>query len=185
MAIGDLPMTLRVDGKDYEINSDYRDILDIFEMLSLPSLSNTAKVLNMIDGIFYPNNPKNKKEAQEKAVWFMDIGGACGLQEKQGSNKKTIDYKQDEQILFSAVNAVVGYDVRSLDYMHWWTFYGICQSISPESLMAHITNIRHKKNKGIKLEKYEERFYSDNRHLIDFKIDEEEYNHVMKFLRGE
>ena len=182
--IGLLPMALEVDGVEYEINTDYRDVLDLFEMLNDPSTGATAKILNMIDGLFYPNCPSDTAEAQKKAAWFLDVGG---VSEADGGAKKpkVIDYKQDEQFIFAAVNALVGYDVRSLDYMHWWTFYGLCQSISQDSLIMHIMNIRGKMAKCEKLEKHERKFYNENKYMIDLRRDDAARDIIMQALRGE
>ncbi len=191
--IGALPKSLVVDGIEYPINSDFRAALLILEAYGDPSLSAFNKQLTMLEVIYTPmptednpdpepNIPPNTEEAQRQACWFLDVG--LDKRKKSIEDVRTIDYKQDEQLIFSAVNAVYTRDVREEAYMHWWTFYGLCQAIDSESMIANIANIRFKKAKGQKLEKYEQMFYKENRHLIDFVTSEDDYEAMVRQLRG-
>ena len=180
--IGLLPTTLEVDGVEHRINSDFRVALLIFEAYGDPELSPVNKQLAMLEMLYIDGIPANTDEAQRQAVWFLDIGIDSKFKKKD--DVRTMDYAQDEQLLFSAVNAVATKDVRAEEYLHWWTFYGLCQAISPESLIAHISNIRQKRGKGEKLEKHEQKFYAENRHLIDFRTSDDDYDAMVRKLRG-
>ena len=79
-----------------------------------------------------------------------------------------MDWEQDESIIFSAINKVAGCETREKEYIHWWTFLGYFSEIG-EGLFSTVINIRQKKNKGKKLEKYEQEFYRSNKQLIDLK----------------
>ena len=50
--------------------------------------------------------------------------------------------------------------------MHWWTFCGLFDEIG-EGMFASVVNIRNKKAKHKKLEKYEQEMYKDYKHIID------------------
>jgi len=182
--IGNLPKTLTVNGEDVPINSDYRAALVIFEALNDDKLSASNKSLTMLEILYAFNIPKDTNEAIKQAIWFLDIGDSVKNKAPEPAGK-TIDYKQDEQLLFAAVNAVAGHDVREDEYMHWWTFYGWCQSISPESTISHIAHIRAKRSKGEKLEKHEQKYYYENRYLIDLQSDVLNYEEMVRALRGE
>jgi len=190
--IGALPKALTIDGVDYPINSDYRAALLIMEAFGDSSMSQLNRQFTMLEILFTPiatddnpdpkpNIPPNTNEAIRMALWFLDVGMD---QKKKDPSTKTMDYVQDEQLIFSAVNAVYSRDVREESYMHWWTFYGLCQAINPESMIANIANIRYKRAKGQKLEKYEQEFYRENRHLIDFRTSDDEYERMVRELRG-
>jgi len=73
--------------------------------------------------------------------------------------------------------------------MHWWTFLGYFNEIG-ECLLSTVINIRQKKNKGKKLEKYEQEFYRANKSLIDIKTrytpeEQAEKERLLKLLNGE
>ena len=182
--IGSLPKFLTVGGEDYEINSDFRAALAIFEAFNDNELSAFNKALTMLEVLYDFDIPADTQEAQRQAVWFLDVGRQNAAK-GDGSAPKTLDWAQDEQLIFAAVNAVTGYDVRETEYMHWWTFYGYAQSIAPDSLISHICGIRDKLARGTKLEKHEQRFYRENSHLVDFQADSDEIDDLMRALRGD
>lgn len=41
-----------------------------------------------------------------------------------------MDWEQDSPIIAPAVNKNIGKDIRSLEYMHWWTFLGAYMEIA-------------------------------------------------------
>ena len=162
--IGRLPTTLIIDEKEYKIRSDYRIALTIFEALEDVELNEKDKMRVMLE-LLYEEFPINIEEALKKASWFLDGGKQY---EEFNKTKKVMDWQQDESIIFSAVNKVAGYETREKEYIHWWTFLGYFSEIG-EGLFSTVINIRQKKNKGKKLEKYEQEFYRNNKQLIDLK----------------
>jgi hypothetical protein len=167
--IGCLPKQLNINGVDRAIWSDFRTALLIFQACADPELDDQEKAMCMIECLFQePDSipPEDMQEANEKASWFLE-GGAIHEDEKQYV-KKIMDWEQDEQIIFSAVNKVAGRETRDVEYLHWWTFLGYMKEIG-EGLFTTVTSIRKKQNSGKKLEKYEQDFYRENKALIDLK----------------
>jgi hypothetical protein len=166
--IGQLPKKLNIGGKDRAIRSDFRVAILIFQAFNDTELTDQEKAIVMIkclyedfDHILY----EEYQEAAEKAVWYLDGGNT---DDKKPLAKKVMDWEQDEQMIFSAVNKVAGYETRAIKYLHWWTFLGLFNEIG-EGILSTVINIRHKKNRGRKLEKHEQEFYRENKQLIDLK----------------
>lgn len=180
--LGTLPKTLCVDGVDRPINSDYRAALAIFDACNARELSPLNKMMSILEIVYDFDIPENTEEALQQAMWFLDVGSAAGKHD--GATPRTLDYRHDEQLLFSAVNAVASHDVREDEYMHWWTFYGLCQAISSDSFISHIVGVRHKLAMGKRLEKHEQEFYRSNKSLIDLQANEEDYWEMVKQLGG-
>lgn len=87
---------------------------------------------------------------------------------------RTIDWRHDEQIIFPAVSKTMSIaDVRSLPYLHWWSFLGCFGKIG-EGLFSTVLSIRRKKSKGKKLEKYEQEFFKQNKDLVVLRTAEEQ-----------
>ena len=191
--IGLLPKSLVIDGIEYDIDSDYRTALLIMQMYNDRALSVLNAQMTMLNILFttIPEGesepvtiiPENISEAIKQAMWFLNIGDNDN---NIKLTKRTIDYKKDEQLIFSAVNAVYTKDVRSERYMHWWTFYGLCQAIDGESLISYIISIRNKLFNGKKLEKHENEFYKQNKDLIIIKGEdtEESIDDIIMTLRS-
>lgn len=168
--IGRLPRSLRVNDKEYPIRTDYRDILVIFLAYVDPELSDQEKTMVLLNCLY--EDPQSIPEADwaeaaKQGVWFLD-GGPYVQPGQTVTAKRVMDWEQDEQMIFSAVNKVAGYEVRTMEYLHWWTFLGYFNEIG-EGLFSTVVAIRDKQNRGKPLEKYEKEFYQKNKALIDLK----------------
>lgn len=162
--LGSLPTSLEINGKEYQIRSDYRNILRIIEALSDDELSDNDKVYVVLYRMikdFDRLDGKDYAEAYEKVCQFIE----CHNRSDEKKNPQLINWEKDEQMIFPAINAVAGFEVRSVEYMHWWTFLGYFENIDNESLWGFVLSIRQKRAKGKKLEKYEKEFVNNNRDL--------------------
>lgn len=168
-----LPQALEVDGEWYDIDSDFRTALLIMQMYNdraLSIYSQHATMLNILftvldeEGKPVTKIPKNTEQATIEAIKFLNIGQE-DTQNDIGE-PKVLDYEKDAQLLFSEVNAVWKREVRLEPYMHWWTFYGLCQKIDSEGFLAYIIQLRTKIAKKEKLSKEEKEFIKENEHII-------------------
>lgn len=170
--IGELPETLTVGGAEYPIRTDYRNVLQVFEAFQDAELTQEEKWIVAIylmfedfscadDVLQSAQDGFNLEEAIQQISWFI----SAGQPEKQVLEKPTYNWKQDEQIIFSAVNKVAGKETRELEYLHWWTFLGYFNEVG-EGLFRDVVRIRHKLNKWKKLDKDEKEFLSHNKELV-------------------
>lgn len=174
--IGELPKSLWIDDKEYPIAWDYFTAMNILTMFTDKwdcDNENEGKIYACLynlygeykDGKWVANIPDNLEEAYKKAVWFLDGGNSVKLKK---TNTKSIDFEQDESMIFSAVNIVAGKEVREDKTTHWWTFLGYLQNIPSETMLSTILNLRHKKSKG-KMDKYDKELYREYKNLVDIK----------------
>lgn len=166
--IGELPTSLEIGGKQYKIRSDYRVILNICQAFNDPDLTKKEKCYVCIKCLYedYARIPRAYiQEAVEKAYWFV---GGGDIPQGDVQQAKTLDWEQDESIIFPAVSKVAGYEVRSVPYLHWWVFIGLFNEIG-EGLFSEVISIRTKLRKGKPLEKYEREFYKNHRKMIDLQ----------------
>lgn len=171
-----LPTSLDVGGKEYKIRTDFRAIIDILIAMNDPDIleeCNTEdeerqeKILTMLQILYvdFENIPVSDwQEAADKAVEFIDMG----IKDDGQKRPHTMDWEQDAPLIVPSINRVIGKEIREVKYMHWWTFLGAYMEIG-ESLFSHVVDIRQKKAKGKKLEKWEREFYRENKALIDLK----------------
>lgn len=170
--IGSLPEALTVGGAEYPIRTDYRNVLQVFEAFQDPELTQEEKWIVAIyllfedftcadDVLQVVQDGFDIAEAQKQILWFI----SAGQPEKSIVELPVYSWSQDEQIIFSAVNKVAGKETRELEYLHWWTFLGYFNEVG-EGTFSFIVGIRHKLNKGKKLEKHEKEFLAHNRELV-------------------
>lgn len=182
--IGQLPQTLEVCNKHYAIRSDFRDILKIISAYNDKDLSDQEKVFVCLRRIYkdldaVPKNKDTYAEAFKAATEFME----CRLSSDKPS-PKVVNWEKDEQLIFPAINKVAGMEVRSVDYLHWWTFLGYFQAIDRDDLWGVVLTIRQKKAKGKKLEKHEKEFLAANRELcsMEFKAERQTPEDAMQAI---
>ena len=169
MTAYELPTSLNISGVDFSIRTDFRAIIDILIAMNDPELDEQAKAVVMLQILFedWQNiPPEHLSEACQKACEFID----CGQKDENPNKPKSrlIDWEQDGGMIIPAVNKVIHSEVRAVPYMHWWTFFGYFMEVG-ESLFSTVLGIRSKKVHGERLDKWEKKFYCDNKDIIDIK----------------
>lgn len=167
MSAWELPAYLCIGGENWNIRTDFRAILDILKYFNDPEYEDDEKWEICLDILYedFGNMPHAlKQEAAEKAIDFIDMG----IKDDGKCKPRIMDWEQDAAVIIPSVNRVIGKETRSLEYMHWWTFMGAYMEIG-EGLFSEILNIRQKKAKNKKLEKWEQEFYRENKELVDLK----------------
>ena len=167
MQFWDLPTKADINGSAYEIRSDFRAVLDVLEVLQDAELTDAERgALAM--RIFYVDFDEMKPADYEEAAHFLMQFVAGGELTAKQPKAKLADWVDDFPIYINPVNRVLGFEARSADYLHWWTFLGAYCEIG-DCYFAQIVAIRKKKREGKKLEKWERDFYNANRDKIDIK----------------
>lgn len=173
----DLPTSMEIGGTEYEIRTDYRAVIDIMAALSDPDLTDQERAQAVLSIFYFSPDwtqipPEYMREAIEKILWFIN----CGEQKSGKKKPPLMSWEQDFPYIAAPVNKIIGTDIRGIQYdpktnkggLHFWTFISAYYEIG-DCLFAQIVNIRSKKAKGKKLDKSEQQFYRENRHLVDMK----------------
>lgn len=170
--IYDLPTSVEFGGREWEINTDFRDILTILTAFEDENLTDSEKGYVCLYNMYpdFESIPQDQiQAAYDAAIEFIDHGHP----DDKKPSKKTMDWTQDAPLIFPAVNHVAGYEVRSADYIHWWTFMGFFMEIK-DSTYSTVLSLRQKKANGKKLEKYEQEYWKNNRAICEIKRRETE-----------
>ena len=162
----DLPTSLEFGGRKWAINSDFRDVLRTLAAFEDPNLTDGEKVFVCLHNT-YPaldDIPAGDLQAAfDAAVGFIDCG-----RRRDGPGPRTMDWAQDAPMIFPAVNRVAGFEVRSADYIHWWTFVGYFMEIR-DSAYATVLGLRGKRARGKKLAQDEQEFWRHNRGICELR----------------
>ena len=158
----DLPIAVAIDGHQFKIrdNCDYRIVLRCINALNDVDLSEDQRVQCALV-IFYKDYDKIEDVHTAVNEMFRIIG--YGELENEGQQKPPLmDWEKDFRQIAPPISRILGYDVRTPGkYTHWWTFVGGYMEIG-ECTFATIVSIRAKKQKGKKLDKWEEEFYREH-----------------------
>ena len=168
----EIPTTIVIDDKEFPIRckGDFRMILDCFSCLNDFELTDQERVFGALI-IFYEDfndiedffslDRELINQLVEKMYSFME----CEENPMHPMPYKTLDWDNDSQIICSAVNKVAHTEVRSIEYLHWWTFIGYFSEVG-ESVLSTVVTIRNKIKQNKQLEKYEKEFKARNPHYF-------------------
>lgn len=164
MSLWDLPTSADIGGVSYSINADFRDILDIFRYLNDPDRPEYLR-WRIAVALFYEGDipQEHLQEAMDYLADFISCGEMDG---KPGP--KLLDWDQDAQIIVADVNKVAATEIRSLPFLHWWTFVAYFNAIG-EGQLSTVVSIRDKLRRGKPLEKWEKDYYRKNKERVDLK----------------
>lgn len=162
----ELPTTINLSNKEFKIRTDYRAILDILIALADPNYEEDEKALILIQILYIKwREVEDYDEAVEKGFEFINMGQT----ESNTGGLKLMDWSQDSDLIVAPINNIIGTEVRSLEYMHWYTFLSAYMSIG-RSVFSEVVAIREKLKKGQKLDKDDKEFYKHNKEIIDLKV---------------
>lgn len=163
-----LPKSIEIDGVQCEIKSDFRDVLYLFEILQDPDLLPQEAVILACENFYTDKTYERDLKTAISSMFEFIAGGDSNDDSKSGGNKdKLYDWDKDFNIIIAPINRILGYDVRGVDYLHWWTFMSAFMEIG-ECTFSTYVNIRKKLLKGQKLEKYEQKIYKE--HINEIKL---------------
>ena len=162
-----LPESVTIGGKEYHINADFRDILDIIACMS--DVEQDIRIrLYVALALFYDDFDEMPESSYEEAAQGLYDFIRCDEEEQGPPPPKTIDWEQDRSMIISEVNKVAGCEIRALPFCHWWTFIAWFNAIG-EGQLSTVVSIREKLRKRKRLDKWERDFYKQNRGKINFK----------------
>ena len=158
-----LPRKAVIEGREYPHVTDFRDILGIIGILNGPGHPGFRWLKAL--AAFFPGEVPPVPQGTRYLADFLSCGqpGASGV--------KLMDWQVDAPEILSGVNAAAGTEVRSLPYLHWWSFLSYFHSIG-EGRLSQLVAIRYKLSRGQKLENYEQEFYRQNKDKIRLRTPE-------------
>ncbi len=168
-----LPSTVTVAGREVPVRTDFRVILEIFVMLSDPTLSDADKTEALLR-MFYEERPADTAAAIAAFRDFADPSPSSG------GGPSLVCWQQDFPLLVGPVNHVLGAECRSMPHLHWHSFLAAYMEIPPDSVFAQTLRIREKLARGVKLDKAERDFFRRNPgivHVAPALTNEEVSNH--------
>lgn len=169
----ELPTSLEVAGRAYDIDSDFRTVLRVLAAYGDPELNESEKQFVCLANIYIDLDAipaAHLQEAYEAAVRFIDNG-----QEHEENGPRAMDWEQDAPLIFPAVNNVARFEVRSVEYLHWFTFLGYFMEIK-DGVFSTVLRLRQKRSKNQKLDKAESEFWTSNQKIcvLERKLTAEE-----------
>lgn len=185
-----LPTKFEIDGKEYEINYDFRTSILFCLLMNDPELTEEEKISQGLR-LYYPIIPSNIEEAYKKILFFYGRGKEENNKKvKQGkrifkrNTKKAYDFEADSDLIFSAF--MTQYNINlNRENLHWWEFMALFNSLKDDTEIVKIMNYRTIDLTSIE-DKKERKMYSDLQkyYSLEDRISKEE-EELLKKKRAE
>ena len=137
-----LPQSVKIEGVEYDINSDFRASMLFGLMMSDNDLDDKQKIIKAIE-LYYPIIPSDINMAVEKILWFYRCGKDTKTSGGSGKVKSTqiYDFDFDDGYIYSAFLDQYGIDLQDAD-LHWWKFKAMFKSLKEDNEIVKIMGYR-------------------------------------------
>lgn len=159
-----LPTKIEVNGHIYDINYDYRTIINIILALEDDELTDEEKIYVMIKNLYKDEIPEiDMEEACNKAIKFIDCGKDYSRNKIQ---TRIYSFNKDANYIFTGINSTHHIDIDEKPNLHWWKFMDFFMDMSNECMFGELIYYRTRKSEG-KLTKEEKEQYEKIKDLIE------------------
>lgn len=140
-----LPHSLTIDGREYEIDGDFRTCLRIILAYESNDLTPQEKQIVLLANLFI-DQPADLQQALQQAKWFLD-GGKDG--EGDASAPRVYSFTKDADRIFAAFKQVHGIDLDVSD-LHWWKFLALFQAViaDQDNAFGSLVTLRYRVKTG-------------------------------------
>lgn len=176
LLIDALPNSVKIDNREYEINSCFRTSI-LFELLMLDrTVSDEEKIMTALE-LYYSEVPHDIGQAIERMLWFYrggqeEITGPSEAGKNKISKKPIYSYEHDADYIFSAFLDQYGMDLNEIDFLHWWKFKAMFKSLKEDNEIVKIMGIRAMDTS--KLSKEQKEYYNKMKKIYQIPISKEE-----------
>lgn len=143
--IDTLPETVMVGGQEYEIRTDFR-ISVMFELLMQDESLNNRKRIEKALVLYYPEIPRDYEEAVEALLWFYRCGREDNPQKQKIAARKgktrVYSFDYDDDYIYAAFMTQYGIDLQDVEYLHWWKFRAMFNSLTNQNEFVKIMEYR-------------------------------------------
>ena len=156
-----LPETVRIHGKEYPIQCDFRIGIKLDGILR-SELEEQEKIKRMLVLYFKENIPPDIPAAIDKIIWFYRCGELLDNEDEEKKKRRYIRRKskdpacvltQDAPYVYAAFMDQYGIDLTSVTFMHWWKFMALFESLGDETKMSKIMYYRQASTSGMSKER--------------------------------
>lgn len=138
-----VPTTVKIEGEDYKINSDFRTSI-LFELLMQDSSIRKEEKIFIALELYYPEMPPNINDSVEQILWFYRCGKDIMESKGVGKGKSTqiYSFEHDDEYIYSAFLNQYGVDLQDIGYLHWWKFKAMFKALKEDNEIVKIMGYR-------------------------------------------
>jgi hypothetical protein len=142
----ELPTSVDISDKEYQINADFRTCLKIIMAFEDNELTPQEKHQVLLSN-FYPTVPANTQEAIAQAQWFLNGDKSENEDKNEESPVRVYSFSKDANFIFAAFRQTHGIDLQKED-LHWWTFLALFMDLGQDTTFCQLVGLRKRLKSG-------------------------------------
>ena len=158
------PKYVKVDGKLYKINTDFRVALECNDIAEDASIGNLERAMAIIYKLFGEEglNCENQNKLFELGMEYLLLGKDKNSLKNEPHDKYELDFNKCIGLIKASFKFDYKYDPYELEYLHWYDFYNDLESLSTSEfgnccILNRVTSILNQEPKEIKDNKARQR----------------------------
>lgn len=141
-----MPSAVEIDGREYPINTDFRQCLKVILAFEDDQLTGYEKQMVMLKNLF-TEIPEDIKEAAYLANKFLN-GGKDEKENQEEMPLRLYSFSKDANFIFSAFKQTHNIDLTT-EPLHWWKFLALFMDLGSDTTFCNLINLRKKIKTGI------------------------------------
>ena len=179
------PKSVWIAGAEVPIQSDFRTSIR-YELMMQDRSTPSAELLIAALELYYDCVPEPLEEAVEQMEWFYLCGKDAPSPRRGGARagQAVYSFEHDDARIYAAFLTQYQIDLQSVPYMHWWTFKGLFDNLSPETTFVKIMQYRSAEISP-KMSDEQKKFYRDMKRLYALplpKAEQQKLNDIEEAL---
>lgn len=132
-----------IDGRP--IYPDFRNMIRFEQLLQDDTLPPHIKLMCSLQQLF-ERVPEDLDYAVQKLLWFYNCGkspkDAAGGRAGMRPPERAYDFDKDAPLIYASFVAAYGMHLTEVDYLHWWEFTALLQSLPDTTPMGRVMYLR-------------------------------------------
>ncbi len=163
-----LPTKIKVNENIYDINYDYKTILNIILAFEDEDLLYEEQLYVLIHALYKQEIPQEDiEEAIIKGIKFIDCGEER-KEEKIVKKPRVYSFSKDGNYIFSGINQTHHIDIEEKETLHWWKFMSFFMDMSTDCMFGELMYYRMRKQEG-KLTEEEKKNYKKIKDIVELE----------------
>ncbi|MBQ8207061.1 MAG: hypothetical protein IJZ77_06320 [Bacilli bacterium] len=134
------PTKMEVNGRIYDINTDYRVALACLKAIDDDTISGYEKFI-AVESLLLGVNVLRQDELALKPKIMKYL--RCGRDINVNTSEVDMDYIQDETIIRTSIRQCYNnLDIGKIDYLHWYEYNELIEGLTTETLLNKIRELR-------------------------------------------
>jgi hypothetical protein len=154
------PKYVETNGKQFEINTDFRIALECSEISRNQAIGDNEKCLAIIYKLFGEKgleDHENRYKLFTLAIKYLKCGETTS-DDTTNDKEPSMDFEQDEGYIKASFMSDYGIDLDKAN-LHWWQFNDLLKGLTEDCILNRVRYIREEPltdKKGKELEKWKE-----------------------------